>query len=62
MKRALLAFVLLLFVASPAFAQTHSGFTVFANLGVGFQNDTDYQETAPGVGGLNARRVVFYAP
>ena len=54
MKRALLV-IALLFVATPAFAQApaHSGFTVFANLGVGFQNDTFYEETATGLAGLN---------
>jgi hypothetical protein len=55
MKRVVLIVALLLAVASPAFAQApaRSGFTVFANLGVGFQNDEVYDETATGIGGLN---------
>ena len=58
MKRAVLvAAVMLLFVASPAFAQ-RSGFTVLANVGVGFQNDEFYKETAIGVG-LNFGAGVF---
>ena len=52
MKRALLVLAMLLFVATPAFAQ-HSGFTALANIGVGFQNDSFYDETATGLGGLN---------
>ena len=55
MKRVLLAVVMLIVVASPAFAQApaRSGFTVLANLGVGFQHDSVYEETAVGLGGLN---------
>ena len=55
MKRVVLAVAMLLFVASPAFAQApaRSGFTVFANLGVGFQNDVTLEETATGLAGLN---------
>jgi hypothetical protein len=55
MKRIVLAVAVLLAVASPAFAQApaRSGFTVLANLGVGFQNDEFYDETATGLAGLN---------
>ena len=51
MKRVLLVFAVLLFVASPAFAQApaHSGFTALANVGVGFQHDTFYDETPVGL-------------
>ena len=52
MKRALLI-VSMLLVATPAFAQAHRGFTVLANVGVGFQTDTFYDETATGVAGVN---------
>jgi hypothetical protein len=51
---------MLMFVASPAFAQ--SGFTVLANVGVGFQNDEFYEETATGIGGLNVGAGVFLTP
>jgi Outer membrane protein beta-barrel domain len=55
MKRIVLAVAVLLAVASPAFAQApaRTGFTVLANLGVGFQNDDFYEETATGLAGLN---------
>jgi len=61
MKRVVLVAFLLLVVASPAFAQApaHKGFTALANVGVGFQTDTDYEETAIGVGGLNFGAGVF---
>lgn len=59
MKRVVfVAAVMLMFVASPAFAQ-RSGFTVLANIGVGFQNDEFYEETATGIGGLNFGAGVF---
>jgi len=55
MKRAALVVAMLLVVASPAFAQApaRSGFTVFANLGVGFQTAVTYDETGIGLAGLN---------
>ena len=64
MKRIVLAFALLLFVASPAFAQapTRSGFTVLANLGVGFQQDEFYDQTQTGLAGLNFGAGWFLTP
>ena len=61
MKRAALVVFMLLVVASPAFAQAPArhGFTVLANVGVGFQNDEFYQETATGLGGVNFGAGVF---
>ena len=60
MKRVLLVTALLLAVASPAAAQIK--FTALANLGVGFQNDGFYEETATGLAGLNFGAGVFLTP
>ena len=60
MKRVLLIAALLLAVASPAAAQIK--FTALANLGVGFQNDEFYGETANGLAGLNFGAGVFLTP
>ena len=60
MKRVVLIAALWLAIASPAAAQIK--FTALANLGVGFQNDTFYNETATGLAGLNFGAGVFLTP
>ena len=64
MKRFALAVALLFVVASPAAAQSpdFSRFTAFANLGVGFQNDAFYEQTANGLAGLNFGAGFFLTP
>ena len=60
MKRVVLIAALLLAVASPAAAQIK--FTALANLGVGFQNDEYFDQTANGLAGLNFGAGVFLTP
>src|SRR5580765_1805274 len=66
MKRLLLGLTAWLVCSTPAFAQVapaaaqeRHGFTVLANLGVGFQKDPYHADSASGLAGLNVGAGLF---